>query len=151
MTEALVIDASVAVQWVLPESFSAKATALLTEATTAKKRLVCPPHLKVEVCNAIYQQLRRGNLTPAEAEESITTFLSFELTVCSPARLYQHAFVLARSVPLPTIYNSCYVALSELLQIPLWTADQRLRNALGSRYPQVRWIGEYPMPTAEAE
>lgn len=44
---------------------------------------------------------------------------------------------------MPSIYDSLYVALAELLDTPVWTADQRLQRTMGPDYPLIRWIGDY--------
>lgn len=44
---------------------------------------------------------------------------------------------------LPTIYDAIYVVVAQELQIPLWTDDRRLLNALGTDFPTVCWIGRY--------
>lgn len=36
-----------------------------------------------------------------------------------------------------------YVALAEMYQIDLWTADLRLLNSLRHKLPFVRWIKDY--------
>jgi predicted nucleic acid-binding protein len=39
-----------------------------------------------------------------------------------------------------TVYDSMYVTLAVISGAPLITADERLANALASRFP-VRWLG----------
>jgi predicted nucleic acid-binding protein len=41
-----------------------------------------------------------------------------------------------------TVYDSTYVALAVATGAELMTADERLVNALGSRFP-VRWLGAF--------
>jgi predicted nucleic acid-binding protein len=41
-----------------------------------------------------------------------------------------------------TVYDSTYVAVAVATGSELLTADERLVNALGSRFP-VRWLGVY--------
>ena len=57
---AVVVDASVAVKWVLPEAHTDCAQALMAASIQARQRLVGTPHLAIEVVNAIYQRRRRG-------------------------------------------------------------------------------------------
>jgi predicted nucleic acid-binding protein len=41
-----------------------------------------------------------------------------------------------------TVYDSAYIALAVATGSELITADERLVNALGSRFP-VRWLGSF--------
>ena len=50
---AVVVDASVAVKWVLPEEWTDRAQALMAASIQARQRLVGTPHLSIEVVNAI--------------------------------------------------------------------------------------------------
>jgi predicted nucleic acid-binding protein len=68
---AVVVDASVAVKWVLPEEHTDRAHALMAASTQARQRIVGPPHLTVEVVNAIYQRRRRGPPTSVSARPKL--------------------------------------------------------------------------------
>ena len=39
------------------------------------------------------------------------------------------------------VYDSHYLALAELLNCELWTADERFYRATATNWPNVRWIG----------
>jgi predicted nucleic acid-binding protein len=147
---SVVVDASVAVKWVLPEEHTDRAHALMAASIEARQRLVGPPHLPVEVINAIYQRRRRGEpaqrLSEAEADQAVARFFAFPLELVYPPTLYAQAFGFARTHHLSNIYDSAYVVLAELLATTLWTADETLLNVLGNAAPWVRWIGAYPLP-----
>ncbi len=146
---AVVVDASVAVKWVLPEEHTDRAHALMAASTQARQRIVGPPHLTVEVVNAIYQRRRRGapseRLNEAEADQALARFLAFPLALLNPPPLYSHAFAFARTHGLSNVYDSAYVVLAQLLHTTLWTADETLLNALGTAAPWVRSISAYPL------
>jgi predicted nucleic acid-binding protein len=147
---AVVVDASVAVKWVLPEEHTDRAHALMAASTQARQRIVGPPHLTVEVVNAIYQRRRRGvpteRLSEAEADQALARFLAFPLALLNPTPLYPQAFAFARTHGLSNVYDSAYVVLAQLLNTTLWTADETLLNALGIVAPWVRSISAYPLP-----
>jgi len=98
----------------------------MAASTQARQRLVDPLHLTVEVVNAIYQRRRRGAtpecLSEAEADQALTRFLAFPLTLLNPTLLYQQAFAFARTRGLSNAYDSTYVVLTQLLHSTLWTA-----------------------------
>ena len=144
----LVVDASVAVKWVIVEAFSAQADALLTDALRAHRQIVGPPTLLAEVTNAIYQRQRRRahGITPTEAERAVAQFLRLGIALLTPADLYPQAFAFARTHQLTNVYDSLYVVLAQTLGTELWTDDQALLRALGTAAPWVRSIRDYPLP-----
>lgn len=61
---SIVVDASVALKWFLPEPDSAKAEELLG----SHDILVAPTLIVSEVCNAVWKRLRRGETTAQHAD-----------------------------------------------------------------------------------
>jgi len=53
------------------------------------------------------------------------------------------AFELAARFRRPAAYDAHYLALADYLECPLWTADQRLYNAVRADFPRIRWLGDY--------
>lgn len=128
----LILDASVAMKWFVDEEWSDAAEALRIGVHNSGGTFTCPPHFRGEVTNALYQLLRRGLLSSEEAVAAITRFAAIEFIVFSDPNLYESAFALARRYQLATIYDALYLAVAQELQVPLWTDDRRLLNALGS-------------------
>ena len=144
-----VIDASVAVKWVLDEEHSDRADRLLTDTITTGSALIGPPHLLTESTNVLYQRRRRSDpglrISEADADLALADLLRFPLQLQDPPGLYATAFTFARTYGLRTIYDSLYVVLAQLLAVDLWTADQALLTSLGPAAPWVRFIGDYPL------
>ena len=63
----LVIDASVAVKWLLPEDGREEALRLQDLYQDEKIDLIAPSLLGVEVANVLWKRARRGDLTSAAA------------------------------------------------------------------------------------
>lgn len=149
MNHALAVDASVAVKWVIYEEFTDRALKLWADSLALDRPVIAPPHFTGEVANAIYQRLRSTDparhLPLAEADQALTLFLQYPVEAVAPAGLVARAFTLAQTAGLPSIYDSLHVVLADLLDVELWTADQRLLDALGSNAPRVRFIGHYPV------
>jgi predicted nucleic acid-binding protein len=137
------VDCSVAAKWAFVEEHSFQARMLLRAALERQEPIVGPPLLPVEVANVIRQRLRQDRLELGEARALLAQFLAIPLALKAPATLYDRALVLADRHNLPAVYDAHYVALAELLNATLWTADQRLLGALGGRLPFVRWIADY--------
>lgn len=144
---AIVIDANVAVKWVIDEESTNRARDLLENSRRERRPLVGPPMLTSEVVNVIYQRLRSRDpdrhVTQAEAERALTEFLNIPIQLLAPAGLYEEGFALARDRGLTNIYDGLYVVLAEMLGVEMWTADQILLKALGPDAPWVRAIELY--------
>jgi predicted nucleic acid-binding protein len=152
MNRIVVVDASVAIKWVVEEEFSEQAEALLNDA--ASSAIVGPPALITEVANALYQRTRRRDpktrLTVDEAEAALTRFLGLVVQLVSSDPLYQQAFRFARQHGLPDIYDTLYVVLAQRLGTELWTDDRKLMDAVRHIAPWVRWIKDYPVPSGKS-
>lgn len=145
MNHAVAVDASVAVKWVVAEDFTDRAQALLGNSLRAARPLIAPPHFPGEVVNAIHRRTQRSEqpLSPVRATQAVQEFLEYPVELLSPADLYWQAFTFAQTHALAAIYDSLYVVLAQLLEVELWTADERLLRALGDAAPWVRFIGDY--------
>jgi predicted nucleic acid-binding protein len=150
MKQPLVVDASVALKWVLFEEYTDQARALYEAALHARRPFLVPPHFFSEVTSALYQRTRTReparHLTEDEAHEALTRFSRFHVQTAEPEHLYDSAFLFAREHRLPSLYDSLYVALAQMMEVTLWTADQRLFTTASPVAPWVRWIGDYQQP-----
>jgi predicted nucleic acid-binding protein len=142
----IVLDASVAIKLVFPEHHSDRALALLTATVQAGDTVLAPPLLPFEVANAIRQRMVRQGLALQRADQIMTRFLAFPITLTLPAGLYDRAIALADAHNLPAAYDAHYLALAETLTSDLWTDDQRLIRTVGATLSFVRAIGTYPIP-----
>lgn len=148
----VVVDASVAVKWVIEEELSERAHALYAAMARAQLPIVAPPHFACEVLNALYQRTRRKEqryrISEAEAEEVAAEFLDLAVELRNPANLYLTAFAFARAHRQPSIYDALYVVLAQMVGTELWTADRVLLQRIGAAAPWVRWIGDYRLPVS---
>ncbi len=119
MRLALVIDANVALKWVLDEPGSAEAVALRGHA------LAAPDLLWPECANILWRRARAGELTAPQAAERLATLLRARLDVVPSAGLAAIALELATALD-HQAYDCFYLALAEVSGAPLVTADRRL-------------------------
>ena len=117
--ERLVIDASVAVKWVVPESDSVRAEVLLDHG------LVAPDLLFAECADVLWKKVRRGELTREEAEIAAQTLEQAKLAVVSTRGYLAVATSIAAEFDHPA-YDSVYLAVAEASDPRLVTADDRL-------------------------
>lgn len=134
----LVIDASVAAKWFLPEDGAEHARALLDPAHT----LIAPDLLWVEVAQVAWKLARRGDLDRAEAERMVQDMLSFPVETFEGSTLLPEAIRLALDLD-RTVYDCLYLAMAIAHDGVVVTADARFANALaaGSLAHRVRPLG----------
>ncbi len=149
MNHALVVDASLAVKWVVKEEYSAEADALLRESAASDQAIMGPPHLLAEVANAVYQRVRTTDpdkhLTIDEAGAALAQFNTIGIQLSSPPELGPGVARFALMHQLPVVYDALYVVLAQLIDAELWTSDRKLIGLIGRAAPWVRYIGDYPV------
>jgi predicted nucleic acid-binding protein len=121
----LVVDASVAAKWLLPEADAPAALRLLD----GRRRLAAPDLIYCEVGNIIWKHRSRDRLSDDEASLMIEDFLAMPLEVHNGASLLPSALEIAIATN-RTVYDSLYLALAIELDAAVVTADQRWSNAL---------------------
>lgn len=92
--------------------------------------LVAPELIDLETASVIRRQLQGGQLDARRAALALTDLVEL------PMRRAPHRPLLARCWELRenlTVYDAAYVALAELLDVVLLTADARLAGAPGLR------------------
>jgi predicted nucleic acid-binding protein len=111
---------------------------LYTQIAADKDTIIAPPHMPIEVINTLRKKVRREEITPADAEQALAAFLGFPISISTPDGLYESALLLAQRFDRPTVYDTHYVALAEFAGCVMWTADQKLLNALNGRLQFVK-------------
>ena len=137
----VVVDASLALKWVVEEEDTEPAIALRAEWFEMGELLLAPSIFGAEVTNALHRKARRGEMDLGDAQRA-AGYLVSAVAPGEPPGLYGRALDLAAAFRLGAVYDGLYVALAELEGCEMWTADRRLVNAVQRDFPQVRWVGE---------
>lgn len=143
MSLPVVVDAALVVKWLLPEAQSSTAVELLKALVDRNLQLAAPLVIEAEVANILNRQSYIRNLLPEEVEQAWNAFVGLEIDVQQPPQLHHLAFDIAARMNRSSIYDSYYVALSELLRCEYWTGNRRLYIASQVRFPQLRWLGDF--------
>lgn len=119
----MIIDASIAVKWLLPESSSIKAQALLNEGTV----LFAPTILRDEVCGALAKANRQNRLAQPFIRKAYTLLVS--IISQHGVHLIPHKEIEKTSIETALTHNhhyqDCvYIALALKENMPLATADK---------------------------
>ncbi len=117
----LVIDASVAFQWFVEEAGSAAAAALLA----LPDLLIAPDLIVAEVCNTGWKAVRAGTMLPDQHDDVASRLAAVIDEFVPLAPLARRAVAVSRALDHP-VYDCFYLALSELRDATLVTADRRL-------------------------
>ena len=119
-----VVDASVAVKWLVTEAFSDEAARLLDKQLT----LIAPELLFAEATNALWAMCRRGDITKADFAEAVDVLKAAPVTIpLSTRELAASAARLATDLDHPA-YDCFYRALALQEHHPIVTADQRFHE-----------------------
>ncbi len=137
----VVVDASLAIKWVLEEEYTEQALVLRGRWQDTRQQIMAPPIFRAEIANALHQRVRKREVSRLEATEMLDSLLAL-VVIGEPAGLYGRAMGLAGDLGLGSIYDALYLALAEYEGCELWTADQRLARQATPRLPLVRWVGE---------
>jgi predicted nucleic acid-binding protein len=143
-SNAVVVDASVATKWHLPdEEHTDKARLLLTRFAQGKAELVAPDYIRYEVPNAITvaTQGRKPRITQQQGQEAIEEFLSLHIRTLDSNDLVLSAYSLVHQYGC-ALYDGLYVALQNRLNLPFLTADRRLYQRI-QHLPSIIWLGDY--------
>lgn len=121
---ALVVDASVALKWVVEEEGSEAALAL------KGRDLAAPSLMRVEAANALRTLAARRAIAPAEALDLLGLLQEAPVTLVEPDDvLERRALEIALELGHP-VYDCVYLALTERMGRRLVTADGRLLRAV---------------------
>jgi predicted nucleic acid-binding protein len=129
--ERVVVDASVAIKWVVAENGSDRAETLLDHP------LAVPDLLFAECANILWKKVRREELSENEAVLAAETLEQAELSVVSAQSYTRTATTIAVELDHPA-YDALYLAVAEAAGLRLVTADDRLiRRARSTRFAAI--------------
>jgi len=139
----VVVDASLAVKWVLKEPYAEKALALAEEWAVAGTRPSAPCLLLVEVTNVLHCRATPGHISLSQARELLAGLLNMGIEIRESPQIHFRAMELAQELQKPAVYDTHYLALADILECDLWTADERFFNSVRDGHPRVRWLGDF--------
>ena len=136
--ERIVADASVIVKFFKDENYSEKSRKLREKLIVGEIIMFEPYLLRYEILNAMiysknkYRAFEIGNIARA--------LMNYDLKIIENEALFAEAIRISIANKL-NIYDSTYVALASMTKSTLYTADQKLIDAV--RLPFVKHIKDY--------
>ena len=144
--KGIVVDASVAVKWVVSEEHSDRSLAVLR----AVPGLYAPAHWLAEAGNTLWAKAAIHHvIDAAEMHQRLAFLSSLPVAVTPLPEIIGAAGLLALDLHL-TVYDTLYLVLAERIDVPLVTADRKLyeRASQATRFVDlIRWIGDFSLPT----
>jgi len=135
-----VLDASTGLKWVLPEPLADKALQLREDYRNGVHELLAPDFFDVEVAHALARAERRKIIPVGDAAKLLADIMT------TAPQFHPHRPLLARTLDLASqmrigVYDCVYLALAEREGCEFVTADDRLVNALQTRFAFVTALG----------
>jgi len=137
--EAVVVaDASVVVKWFVEEEHTDAALRLRYDYVDRTVDIASPDLLPHEVLNALRYNPGLGERQLKEIVEALDKYslwlapLEGELAETSVENSMRHGI---------SVYDSAYISLGQIREIPVYTADRRLMNRVGDE--RIRHISTY--------
>jgi len=130
VTETLVIDASIAIKWVVEEDGTPQALGL-----RQSHRFTAPELLTVECANILWKKVQRGELSREEATLAARLLERSDIELLGMRGLVAKATALAIEIGHPA-YDCIYVSLAVSRNWRFVTADERLIRGLDQKAPR---------------
>jgi predicted nucleic acid-binding protein len=141
----VVVDASVAAMWFLPEPRSELAASLLD----APCEIVAPDLLHIEVANAFLKAARRGAIDSTDAAAALARLAAPSVRFEHSGSYAETAFELAERHG-GSVYDGVYIALAKALSATIATNDTELAQTARSAAVPVWHLADPPPPALRA-
>lgn len=131
------VDASVALRWVLKDEKEPRVDALLHQWAVSLTDIIVPPLFLSEITNALYLSVKRRRLYEDEAKLALQSIMQVGVRVVEPPELYLRSLEMAMYYGTTNAYDTVYMALAEAEDCELWTSDEHLAKSLS---PVPSWL-----------
>lgn len=142
MNGVVVVDASLAFKWLVKEDRSDEARAISRSWASQGVRTAAPYLMPVEVANALHRRVVQRELALEDAGRLLETLLASGIELRESPALHMRAMEIASELNQGAVYDSHYLALAQILDCDLWTADEKFFKAARQAADNIRWIGE---------
>jgi predicted nucleic acid-binding protein len=140
--DRICLDASLVLAWLLPAERTPEVAHIWDGLLQRRDKLLGPPLLFIEVTSVLRELLVQRQITSQEAELALFAFQLLPVARAWPQELHTKAWEISKALNHRKTYDAHYLALAEIEDCELWTADRRLYNAVGGRMPWLKLVGE---------
>jgi len=137
-----VVDASVILKWYLPDEVHGETALHLLDLYIADKfEILAPSLLGYEVINGLEVARRRGRIPENTILSALEGFFNLAIPLKTVAGYLPEILYYCKTYQ-RSAYDASYLALAEMEQVILITADGALHNSVKKELKWVHWIGD---------
>lgn len=145
----MILDASVAVKWFLPDEDGAtEALHLRSAALTRSVELAAPDVIWAEVCQSLVRAVRRGRMERDAVRAVVDDLVEVRPLITDGAIDPRDAIRVALSAGV-SAYDAQYLALGARLGQPVITADLRMLDQGRAHGFEMVWLGDFAGPVGD--
>lgn len=127
MTQSYVVDASVALSWLLPGEDTHRTLPLRDRAAeNPRVELLIPPTFWYEVANVLWVAVQRERMIQSAAIEALESLMAFQLDVWVADPVSTLSLSFDQNI---AVYDSAYLRIAVERKSTLWTIDNALAEA----------------------
>lgn len=135
-----VVDATVVGKWYLrDETLVEPALRIFDDFTSDRIGLIAPSHLWYEVTSIFAKAVGVGRIAADQAYRASELFQRANIPVVHSQVLIRQGLEYSIRFQCP-LYDATYLALADLTESQLLSADSRLRRTLRDRFARLHWI-----------
>ena len=139
----VVLDSGIFIASVYLETLTTEAKGLLHQLQVAQVTLNAPTLLRYELVAVSRKAVYQARVTAEEGLIARDQLLSYPVTLHFDDALLKRGYELAEEYNRPTAYDAQYLALAERLSCDFWTADERMFNAVNTKFSGIHWLGTW--------
>lgn len=136
----IIIDSSIAIKWYLPDERDDKALAIKSDFTDGNVLIAIPALFFYEVNNILRTVSKSLRIAKEDSIKAYQNLLELNFMVYSSKELFKAALEKALVEDISS-YDASYIALAEYLQVPFYTADEKLIKKTQSKW--IKNLREY--------
>ncbi len=141
-SKTVVVDAGLAIKWVLEKPGSLEASKLLDEWKNSGIGMLAPEVFAADVAEVLCRRCTSNELSIEEAKVALEALLESGPALVSKVAGHARVMEFASELGLSNIREAYYLALAEHENCQCWTADERLWRVAGDALPWLKWLGE---------
>lgn len=121
----IIVDSSIAIKWYLPDEYDDKASKIKSDFADGSILIAIPLLFFYEVSNIFRTTSRSLRIAKGDAIRAYQDILLLNFMTYSSKELFKSALEksLEREI---TAYDASYIVLAEYLEVPFYTADEKL-------------------------
>lgn len=144
--KSVVVDASVAMKWFFTEQdgepYAAQAHLFLSAIAKGEVKAVVPVLFFPECANVLWKICRLRGYPEDAALEAMRCLLLLGVEVQNDTEFVESALSMAVQYDYP-VYDCLYLAVANINEIDLITADEKFYNSLKKSFSNIKWIGDF--------